>query len=385
MSSSSRHRPDRRAARLPAALLLTMLVVLCYGPLPAAAAIPLPVIAVLPGPEQTSLVVDLGADAGSSAKGATVTVDGAPLRARLTPVVSDRLAVALLVDTSDAGADALPAWLSAATRFILEVPAGTLASAIADTSPPAVLAPPQRRPADVVRALSTARAGGDRSTSSALTLAMHQVPDTATGPRVVVFYTTSADAGGETAADLGARFVRAGTMLVVVGTAADGAYWADAARATGGFFAPAGTPVVVPALDQVETTLRGRHLVQFATPRALPARVSVRIDAGSLSLTGGALIPADDADAPPSPGPPPGTSADTWWWVVAGCVVVLAAVALIMPYRSRRFGGKPAGRPVRNASRSPIARGRAAVPRTVARGQAPVPGSGSGEPPSATP
>ncbi|MEU4222442.1 hypothetical protein, partial [Actinoplanes sp. NPDC026623] len=101
-----------------------MLAVLCYGPLPAAAAIPLPVVAVLPGAEQTTLVVDLGADAGSAAETATVTAGGAPLRAELTPVVSDRLAVALLVDASDAGADALPAWLSAATRFILEVPAG---------------------------------------------------------------------------------------------------------------------------------------------------------------------------------------------------------------------------------------------------------------------
>jgi hypothetical protein len=378
MSSSSRHRPDRRTARLSATTcLLTMLVVVCYGPLPAAAAIPLPVIAVLPGAEQTSLVVDLGADVRSAAKGATVTVEGAPVPARLTPVVSDRLAVALVVDASDAGADALPAWLSAATRFILEVPAGTLASAIADTSPPAVLAPPQRRPADVVRALSTARAGGDRGTSSALTLALHQLPESGTDPRVVVFYTTSANAGAETAADLSGRFVRAGTILVVVGTAGDGTYWDDAARATGGFFAPAGTPVVVPALDQVETTLRGRHLVRFATPRSLPAQVSVRIDAGALSLTGGAQIPADVAAELP-PARAPGTSTDAWWWVVAGGLVLLAAAALILPYGSRRFRGQP----VRNATRSPIARGRAAVPRTVARGQAPVPGAGPQEPPT---
>ncbi|MEU4222544.1 hypothetical protein [Actinoplanes sp. NPDC026623] len=244
-----------------------------------------------------------------------------------------------------------------------------------------MLAPPQRRPADVVRALSAARPGGDRSTSTALTLALHQFPDAATGPRVVVFYTTSADAGGESAAALSDRFVRAGTILVVVGTAGDGRYWADAARATGGFFAPAGTPVVVPALDQVETTLRGRHLVRFATPRELPAQVSVRIEAGALNLTGAALIPAADVAGDLPPGRPPGTSADTWWWAVAGCLVVLAAAALILPYRSRRFRGEPVLEP----SRSPIARGRAPVPRTVARGQAPVPGTGSQEPPSAPP
>jgi hypothetical protein len=387
MSSSSRHRPDRHAARATATLLLTMLVVLCHGPLPAAAAIPLPVIAVLPGAEQTSLVVDLGAGSEPvDAESATVTVDGAQLRSQLTPVVSDRMAVALVVDASDAGAAALPAWLSAAARFILEVPGGTLASAIADTAPPVVLAPPQRGPADAVRALSTVRAGGRRSTSSAVTLAIHQFPDTATGPRVVVLYTTAADAGGETAAALSHRLVRTGTILVVVGTAGGGTYWADAARATGGFFAPADTPVVVPALDQVETTLRGRYLVRFATPRSLPAQVSVRIEAGGLSLTGDAIVPADlgtVADDPP-PGRSPGAATNAWWWTIAGCLVALAAAALILPYRRRRPAAEPPAHPApADRSRSPIARGRAAVPRMIARGHAPVPSSGSEEPPSA--
>ncbi|GID93756.1 VWA domain-containing protein [Amorphoplanes digitatis] len=366
--------------RVPAALL-TMLVVLCAGPLPAAAAIPLPVIAVLPGAERTCLVVDLSAVPGA-ARTATVTVDGAPLRAELTPVISDGLAVVLVVDASDAGAPALPAWLSAAARFVLEVPSGTRASAIADTSPPALLTPPGRGPAGVVAALSSVRAGGRRSTSSALTLALRQFPGAATGPRVVVVYTSSADAGGESAAALAARLVRAETMLVVVGAAGDGAYWADAARATGGFFAPAGTPVVVPALDQVETTLRGRHLVRFATPADRPARVSVRIDTGGLSLTGGAVVPADPVLPP---GPPPGTATGARWWPIAGFVALLA-VALIMSDRSRRRRGGPpsaavedgqvAGEPVRAVGMSPAARGRAPVPPPAAAHQ---------EPPETTP
>ncbi|MET8151689.1 hypothetical protein ACIBSW_38135 [Actinoplanes sp. NPDC049668] len=382
MSSSSRPRPDRRAARVPAALLLTMLVVLCNGPLPAAAAVPLPVIAVLPGAERTCLVVDLSA--GPAARTATVTVDGAPRRAELTPVISDGLSVALVVDASGAGAAALPAWLSAAARFVLEVPPGAHASAIADTSPPALLAPPGRGPAGVVAALSRVRAGGKRSTSSALTLALRQFPGAATGPRVVVVYTGSADAGGESAAALGARLVRAETILVVVGTAGDGTYWADAARATGGFFAPAGTPVVVPALDQVETTLRGRHLVRFDTPRKRPAKVEVRIDTGGLSLTGGAVVPADPPADPPEN--PPATAPAARWWPIAGFVALLA-VALIVSYRSRRRrpgpppaaveAGPVAGEPVRAVGMSPAAKGRAPVPRG--------PASTRQEPPEITP
>src|SRR4051812_7483046 len=165
MSSSSRPRPDRRTRRRSAvACLLVILVVQCYGPLPAVAAVPLPVIAVLPGAERTSLVVDLGA--GTGAAGASVvsmTVDGTPQRAELTPVMSAGLGVALVVDASEAGSGTLAAWLSAAARFILEAPAGTLALAVADTSPPTVIASPQRGPIGVVQALSAARAGGKRN------------------------------------------------------------------------------------------------------------------------------------------------------------------------------------------------------------------------------
>jgi hypothetical protein len=44
----------------------------------------------------------------------------------------------------------------------------------------------------------------------------------------------------------------------VVGPAGAERFWGAAASATGGFFAPAGDPAGVPALDQVRTTLRGR-------------------------------------------------------------------------------------------------------------------------------
>ena len=376
MSSSSRSRPDRRRARVPVtAFVLAMVVVQCFGPLPAAAAIPLPVVAVLPGAERTSLVVDLGAGPAGE-KAVEVTVGGVAQRATLTPVISDRLAVALLVDASEAGRATLPAWLSAAARFILEVPAGTQAAAVADTSPPAVLAPPQRGPTGVVRALSAVRADGQRRTSSALALALEQVTATATGPRVVVFYTTSTDAGGETATALAARVRRAAAILVVVGTA-DSTYWAGAARATGGFFAPAGTPVVVPALDQVETTLRGRYLVQFPTPSALPARASVRIDTGSLTLTGDAVIAAD-ADAFAQPRQASGVGA--LWWVLAAGLTVLAA-ALLVWRRSRRLRPHPPDPPARPAPPPAVARGRAAVPPAVARGRSPVPGSEPEAPP----
>lgn len=372
-SSPSQPRPDRPTVRV-AAFLLVMFVVQCYGPLPAAAAVPLPPIAVLPGTEQTSLVVDLGADAEPvDSKTAQLAVDGAPQQAQLTPVVSDRLAVAFVVDTSVAGRAALPAWLSAATRFILEAPPATRAAVVADTSPPTLISPPQTGPVGVVSALSGIRAGGQRSTSDALTLAKGQLLASPTGHRAVLLYTSAADAGGESAAALGARFRRAGTILIVVGSAGESAYWSDATRVTGGFFAQAGTPVVVPALDQVATTLRGRYLVQFPTPRDLPARVSVRIDTGRLVLTGEVVIPADSAGS----GRSRSASRFRVEVVLAAllcCLVVFAAVVLMLRRRhvgrhEARLGGKG-----RTESTSTAVRENAAVPRPVLRGRASVPG-----------
>jgi len=383
MSSRSPTGPDRRRPVRALALFLGLLAAQLPAPAaqaapspsapsrPAAApqpvAAPLPVAAVLTGGGQSSLVVDLGASARSAGRTVAVTRDGVPQAARLVPVMSAGLAVALVVDTSAAGARALPAWLSAAARFILEAPAGTRSVVIAAGTPAAAVSQPQRGPAEVVRALDGIRAGtGGRDTAAALDLAARQFPDAPAGRRVAVLYTTAPDAGGESAAALGARLRASGTILVVVGTADASPFWPDAAAATGGFFAPAGDPVVVPALDQVQTTLRGRHLVTFPTPPTLPARVSVRIDTADLRLAGEATIPA----------PPPAAERGGRGWAAvrlgataAGVFIVLAAIVLVL--RGRRTGepAGPSGGPA-------VARGRAQVPGAVARGRAAVPKPG---------
>jgi len=334
---------------------MALIVVLFAGPA-AAAPVPLPVAAVLPSGAQTSLVVDLSAGAPADHKTVAVTRDGRPQPATLVPVVSDGLAVALVVDTSAAGAATLPAWLSAAARFILEAPATTQAVVIRDAAPAAAITGPQRGPTGVVRALTSVGAGGVRDTAAALNLAVAQFPGTAAGRRVVVLYTTGADAGGESAAALADRFRSSGTILVVVATADGDPYWATAAAATGGFFAPAGNPVVIPALDQVETTLRGRYLVQFPTPSRLPARVSVQVDTGDLTLTGDVVVAAPAASKP----------ARTDWRIWAAAALgLLAVVALVVVLWLRRRR-PPADEPS-------VVRGRAAVPGTVARGRATVP------------
>jgi hypothetical protein len=199
-----------------------------------------------------------------------------------------------------------------------------------------LISPPQRGPADTVRALSGLRAGGQRSTSDALTMAKDQFPDSPAGNRVVVFYTSAVDAGGESSSALGTRFLQAATILIVVGGAGDSPYWSDAAPRTGGFFAPAGTSVVAPALDQMARTLRHRYLVQFPTPQTLPARVSVRIDTGKLVLAGDAVIPAENRGRP---GPASRFRGEVALVTIAGCLVVFLAVVLMVRRRPVRLGG----------------------------------------------
>ncbi len=333
------------------ALVLAVIATLT-GTTPAAAAatVPLPVAAVLTGAEQTSVVVDLSSSTRPGPRSASVTTGGVQRPATLTPLMSAGLAVTIVVDTSTADAATLPAWLSAGARFILEAPTGTQATVLGTSAPAAAIAPPQQGPTGIVAALNGVRAHGDRDTATALTLAAQQFPAVAAGRKVAVVYTGAADAGGPSAAALAARFQAAGVILVVATTADASPYWTTAAEATGGFFAPAGHPVVVPALDQVETTLGSRYLVQFPTPAHRPATVSVQVKTPDLSLAAPVQLPA------PATRPPSGHSGTLLTALAAAVIAVLALAGGLLFYRTRQRRRRPP--PI------VIAHGRAAVPTT---------------------
>ncbi len=364
MSSCSPTTSERRRRLGPAlsVLIATAVTVPWTGAPAAAAPLPLPVAAVLVRGEQTALVVDLGASTRSGRRAVTVTRDGVPQWATLEPVMTDATAVALVVDTSVAGAATLPAWRSAGARFALEAPAGAQAVVIAGSAPATVIAGPQRGPADPVRALSSVPARGDRDTAAALALGLRQFPAAAPGRRLVVLYTTGPDAGGEDAGTLAERFRSSGTVLVVVGTPDAGSYWAATAAATGGFFAPARDPDIGPAIDQVSTELASRYLVELPTPPTLPARVSVRVDTADLTLAGDAVIAAPPA-SPAAARRFPTRVALAVGGAAAG-LVVLAAGALLLRRRRSRVAPVP-------QEPSAVARGRATV-HPPARGRARV-------------
>jgi hypothetical protein len=264
-----------------------------------AVAADLAIVAVFPPTAGHALmVVDVGPDAEPvSSQSASVTVDGLPQPTTVVPVLSDGLAVGLVVDASDTGRASLPTRLSGAARFILETPAAAHATVVADTTPPAVVAPLQQGPVNIVRALSAVQAGGARRTSDALTLAVRQLPARPTGPHVVVLYTSGPDAGGERAAHLAERLVQAHVVLVVISTARDAGFWSQVTRDTGGFLAPSEGASGVKAFDRMAALLRARYLLTFPTPARLPTLVSVQLDTGKGRLTNVAVVSDPDGAA----------------------------------------------------------------------------------------
>jgi hypothetical protein len=321
---------------------------------PSGASVPLPVNAVLPGDKQTSVVVDLSSSTRAGKRTASVTTEGVQRPATLVPLMSEGLAVTIVVDTSTVDAATVPAWLSAGARFILEAPTGTQAAVIGDSAPASVIAQPQQGPSGIVAALNGVRAHGTRDTAAALALAARQFPDVPAGRKLTVVYTGAADAGGPTSTELAAQFRAAGVILAVATTADASPYWTSAAEATGGFFAPAGHPVVVPALDQVTTTLRGRYLAQFPTPTDRPATVHLAVTTPDLNLAADVTLPA------PTARPQASHSNGPLIAVLSALAVILVAllVAAALIARSRRRRRPP---PI------VVAHGRATVPTATAQ------------------
>ncbi|MEU4691438.1 hypothetical protein [Actinoplanes sp. NPDC023714] len=343
MSSPTRNWSDRRILAVAGAAVLAI-------PAP----VPLPVAGVFVSGSATTLVIDLGA---GSPEDVTVTRDGTPLAARIEPVVSPEVAVTLVVDASSSGAAALPGWLSADARFVLGLPSGARSAVVADQAPASVVAPAQRGPSGIVRALGEIRAGRDRDTGRALSLALAQFPEVADGRRVVLLCTGAMDAGGPSAASLAERFRNEGVILVVVGR---GDFWSAAAGGTGGFLAPAGAPGVVPALDQVEGVLAGRHLVRFPTP-ARTGSVVVTVDDAQVVFRGEAVVSPERDDR-------------IWWLMAPGAAVALWLLVRGVSRPDRSGSSRPPIPPTGTgpASMRPAPRGRAAVVRKFDDGDIPV-------------
>jgi hypothetical protein len=264
-----------------------------------------------------------------------VTVDGRAQPADVAPILSDRLAMALVVDAS-AGDSGLQAGLSGLVDFTLAAAPTTRATLVTDTTPPAVVTALQPGPSSVLAGLAGIAPRGDRQTAAALALAAGQLPREAETPRMVVLYTAAPDAPGEPAQDLGARLAADGVVLAVVTTAADGGpappYWSTAAAATGGVAVSARATGVVQAFAALTAALRTRYLVTVQAPgRPAPATVLVTTPAGTLSAD--ATLPVEVPPAAVGPERQPVVLVAA---VVLGVLVLLVGGISLARLRTRR-------------------------------------------------
>jgi hypothetical protein len=284
------------------------------------------------------LILDLP-DAGASSlppESFSVAVDGRPLPATAVPIMSDRLAMALVVDASQAGRPVLNPGLSGAVDFALATSPTTRSTVVADTSPPAVVAPLRPGPAATLEGLSSIEPQGEPQTAAALDLAVQQLPVEADDPRLVVLY-TAAEAADHPAADLVARLTAAGAVLAVVAVGDEGAvspYWSSVAAATGGVAVGARSADVVDAFTRLAAALRTRYLLTFPTPDRLPADAVVRVDAPSGPLTVDVAVLA----APTAPAPTVGAHAgvDPKLAVALGLLALALATGVAVLTRARR-------------------------------------------------
>jgi hypothetical protein len=209
----------------------------------------------------------------------TVSVGGQPQPTTTTPLVSERTAMALVVDASADGGPGLQPGLGGLVDFALGVPPTTRTTLVADTTPPAVVTQTQADPAGVLTGLSGITAGGDRQTVAALELAVAQLPREPDNPRLVVLYTGGART--EDAPEALAAALRADGVVLAVVTTADDGYWRAVADGTGGVAVGAAPSGVVDAFGRVASTLRTRSLVTLPAPERSPTPAVVRVGAQS--------------------------------------------------------------------------------------------------------
>lgn len=250
-----------------------------------------------------------------------VTVDGQPQPLLMTPVLSDRSAMALVVDASTEGGAGLQPGLGGLVDFALATPPTTRTTLVADTTPPAVVTPLQPGPSSVLPGLSGITPRGDRQTAAALDLATAQLPRDPDSPRLVVLY-TAADGTDVSADDLAARLRAAGVVLAVV-TTGDDRYWAAVAAGTGGMAVGTRPAAVVDAFAQIGKELRTCSLVTLPAPARTATPAVVRVGPVAVDTV---IPPASDGRTDP---------VIILAAVVAGIVTLALAGSAIALLRSR--------------------------------------------------
>jgi von Willebrand factor type A domain len=216
----------------------------------------------------------------------------------VTPMASDALSVALVIDTaSETSVDTLQRAQSGATEFLLRLPPQAHRMVITAGGDPRIVAPLTPHPAQALSAVSELRPGGQRSTVAAVMVAAQKLADAPAGPLAIVVYANGADADPTQVEPLIEAITQAEAVVSVIQHGQDG-FWPPVLARTGGAVMPAGVAEIVQSYRQAATALSHQYLVTFDTPGALPVQARLVLSSDGVSATTTVELPRSDPRTP---------------------------------------------------------------------------------------
>jgi hypothetical protein len=232
----------------------------------------------------------------------SVTVDGKHVATTVTPLASNRLSVALVIDTgSEVTAEELAAVQSGATEFLLRLPQGAHTVVVDAGREPEVVAPLSPEPNDALSAVSAVRTGGSSSVAAAVLLAAEALRAAPPGPRAIIVYARGFDDHQELAERLSQATLQAEAVLNVVQTG-DDPFWGSVVDRTGGTVVRTAASQIVKSYAGLATALSDQYLLAFTVPGELPTVAEVLLQTGDQQYRSDVLIPPNTGTTGDAPG-----------------------------------------------------------------------------------
>lgn len=365
---------------------LALALATAAGVTPAGAQAPAPVgvltVTAVDASARPEITATVGVPAGLAGRGLppgafTVTEDGRPVAAIVTPLPAEQLEVILVIDTSGSMAGApLAAAKRSATSFLSTMPDSTRIAVVGFGDAPVLASGFSLDRVALASAVDGLVARGETALYDAVVMAVAQFPPATATARSIVLLSD----GGDTAsrADLGAAIAALGSGRVRVDAVGLRSSESNApaldqlARAAGGRVAPAGDPAALDAIYRgIATTLSNQYRVSYRSEATGPAELRVAVTAEGFSAEAAATVAApparqpaaDAAPAPPTtvvaspaePRPAAEPAVDGHTWLLAGLgaffvAFCLMGLVLFLPRRHR--GRRPSWGAMLGARRS---------------------------------
>jgi von Willebrand factor type A domain len=256
----------------------------------------------------------------------------------ITPVVSDSLSVALVIDTASAtNMETLQRVQSGATEFLLRLPPEVHSMVVAAGGDPQIVAPLTPNPAAALSGVTGLRSGGTRSTAAAVMLAADKLAAAPPGPRAIVVYAHGTDNTHPPVENLTCAINQAEAVVSVIQTGED-RFWAQVLSHVGGEVIPSRTGDIAQSYGRAATALSHQYLVTFDNPGGLPAQARLVLSSGDASSETTVELPSINMATPMNQGRTPNRALGPI--SIAAVIVLLSILGLLVLLRRGRGGSQ---------------------------------------------